>query len=68
MLLGGSGWLPEPLRTPGRMLFAVVPAIEPEIVTVGKEPAANDGALVVDEPLDHAEDEQVDEHHAIAAE
>ena len=70
MLLAGSGWLPEPLRTPGRTLFAVVPVAEPEpdAVIVGEEPAANDGEQVVDDATDHAEDEQVDDYHAIAAE
>ena len=68
VLLAGSGWLPEPLRTPGRTLFAVVPAPEQEIVIVGEEPAANDGEPAVDDAGSRAEDEQVDEYHAIAAE
>lgn len=67
VLLAGSGWLPEPLRTPGRTLFAVVP-VKPDAVTAGEEPAAIDGEPVVDVAADHAEDEQVDEYHAIAAE
>ncbi len=68
VLLTGSGWLPEPLRTPGRTLFAIVPVAEPETVIVGEGPAANDGEPVVDDTAPHAEDEQVDEYHAIAAE
>ena len=68
VLLAGSGWLPEPLRTPGRTLFAVVPVAEPDAVIVGEEPAANDGEQVVDDAGSRAEDEQVDEYHAIAAE
>lgn len=67
-LLAGSGWLPEPLRTPGRTLFAGVPAAEPESVIVGDEPAVIDGETAVDDASPQAEDEQVDEYHAIAAE
>ena len=59
-LLAGSGWLPEPLRTPGRTLFAVT-------MSAGAEPAAIDGEQVVDDVSDRAEDEQA-EYHAIAAE
>ena len=59
-LLAGSGWLPEPLRTPSRTLFAVT-------MSAGDEPAANDGEQVVDDASDGAEDEQA-EYHAIAAE
>ncbi len=67
-LLDGSGWLPEPLRTPGLTLFAVAPVAEPDTVTVGERTAAIDGESVVDDAADQAEDEQVDEYHAIAAE
>ncbi len=67
-LLAGSGWLPEPLRPPGRTLFAVVPVADLEAPAVGEEPAAIDGEPAVDDATDHAEDEQVDEYHAIAAE
>jgi len=67
-LLDGSGWLPEPLRTPGRTLFAVASVTEPQTVITGDEPAAIDGEQVVDEPTGHVEDEQVDDYHAIAAE
>ena len=59
-LLAGSGWLPEPLRTPGRTLFAVT-------MSAGDEPAAIDGEQAVDEVSVDAEDEQA-EYHAIAAE
>ncbi len=67
-LLAGSGWLPEPLRTPGRTLFAIVPVADLEAVAVGDEPAAIDGEPAVDDATEHAEDEQVDEYQAIAAE
>ncbi len=67
-LLAGSGWLPEPLRTPGRTLFAVAPAAGPGFEPAGDEPAAIDGEQVVDEDVDPAEDAQVDDYHAIAAE
>ncbi len=77
-LLAGSGWLPEPLRTPGRALPPVVEAHEVEISAdtsepsaqrAGEETAANDGETAIDEPEDTVEDEPVEiEPHAIAAE
>ena len=67
-LLDGSGWLPEPLRTPGRTLFAVAIVAEPDTVIAGDEPAAIDGEPVVEDVADRAEDERAAEYHAIAAE
>jgi ParB family chromosome partitioning protein len=67
-LLAGSGWLPEPLRTPCRTLFAVVPVADPETPIASDEPAAIDGERVVDDAADRAEDAPVDDYHAIAAE
>jgi len=67
--LAETGWLPEPLRTPGRSLAdaAMSDGVEPE--TAVEEMAANDGeTAMADEEL-VAEDEPVDEApHAIAAE
>ena len=72
-LLAGSGWLPEPLRTPGRALPNSVEAIEADTADVvehavektavdGGEPAmAEDDAVAEDEPV-------AIETHAIAAE
>ena len=68
VLLAGSGWLPEPLRTPGRTLFAVAPAIEPETSTAEAEAAAIDGEPAVDDVEPQAEDERTDEYQALAAE
>ena len=54
-LLAGSRWLPEPLRTPGRVTATAVETIEAEPIvaeaaTDGGEPAvAEDGALTEDE-------------------
>ena len=60
-LLSGSGWLPEPLRTLGRMMAATAEPVE-EVAADGGEPAmAADGARVEDE-------EVAFEPHAIAAE
>ena len=55
-LLGDGGWLPEPLRTPGR---------EPEAV---EESAADGGEPAMVEADALAEDEPVADPHAIAAE
>ena len=81
-LISGSGWLPEPLRTPGRVMTAIVKLVEtdsePAIESIGAETAVAGGesAVVVDdatvedeevaEPAD--EEEIAFEPHAIAAE
>ena len=81
-LLSGSGWLPEPLRTPGRVMTTIVKLVEadsePAIEPIGAETAVAGGesAVVVDdatvedeevaEPAD--EEEIAFEPHAIAAE
>ena len=60
-LLSGSGWLPEPLRTPGRAMAATAEPVE-ETAADGGEPA-----VVADDA--RVEDEEVAfEPHAIAAE
>ena len=68
VLLAGSGWLPEPLRTPGRTLFAVAPAIEPGTAIAEAEPAAIVGEPAVDDVVPQAEDERTDDYQALAAE
>ena len=71
-LLAGSGWLPEPLRTPGRVFAASVdtveiePTVEAELAvgqsaTDGREPAVTVDDVVakdeeVAEPVDEEED------------
>ena len=72
-LLAGSGWLPEPLRTPGRDLPAAVEATDAELAsvveqTVGEKAAdGGDPAMAQDEAA--TEDDGVAiETHAIAAE
>ena len=65
VLLAGTGWLPEPLRTPGRTLFAPAPAADLDVATAGEQSAANDHEQAVDEVGKQAEDA---EPHAIAAE
>ncbi len=81
-LLAGSGWLPEPLRTPGRVMTAVVePAeaesgrvIEPviaETAAAGGESAvvADDATVEDEEVAEPADEEEIAfEPHAIAAE
>ena len=78
-LLAGSGWLPEPLRTPGRVMAATAESIDPESVRVieppveetaadgGESAVVADGATVEDaEAVD--DEEAAFEPHAIAAE
>ena len=72
-LLAGSGWLPEPLRTPGQALPAVVEAIETGVADIVEEAveekAANGGKPAMADDEAAAEDEPVAiETHAIAAE
>ena len=80
-LLSGSGWLPEPLRTPGRAMTTIVEPVEAEsgraIEPVITETAAAGGesAVVADEATvedeeaaEPAEEEIAFEPHAIAAE
>lgn len=72
-LLTGSGWLPEPLRTPGRPLPSAVEATEAGVTDVvdatGKATAADGGEPAMAEDDAAAEDEPVEiAPHAIAAE
>ena len=69
-LLGGSGWLPESLRTPGRNMTAT--ALIPEIASntsLGEELAAPGYETAVVDVRRSAEDESTAaEPHAVAAE
>jgi ParB family chromosome partitioning protein len=72
-LLVGSGWLPEPLRTPGRNFIATAP--KPDTSTVTPIEAPGEGSAfggyerVMAEPRRSAEDEPAAaEQHAVAAE
>ena len=73
-LLAGSGWLPEPLRTPGRALPKPVEVAsndtpESPIAATGEETAANGGETAMAEDGEPAEDDPVAiEAHPIAAE
>ena len=64
-LLAGSGWLPEPLRTPGRVMATTVETVEDEPV-LATEPivegmAADDGERAVADDDVVAEDEEITE-------
>jgi ParB family chromosome partitioning protein len=81
-LLAGSGWLPEPLRTPGRLLAyqqketqSTICEDTPDDSTSApnedvEELTANDGerAVVEDEPLEEDSLAVTDHPHAVAAE
>lgn len=72
-LLANTGWLPDPLRTPGRALPVVVEAIEPEPevadTTSVEETAVDGGEAAMADDEQSAEDEEVAfEPHPIAAE
>ena len=74
-LLDGSGWLPEPLRTPGRLAVATDTAIEEAIEDAigdesGDQSAADGGEPAMAEVDDTGEDGTVADHQpfAIAAE
>ena len=73
VLLAGSGWLPEPLRTPGRAMPIAVEVTEAEVADIiepaGEETAADGGEPAMAEEDAAAEDEPVEiAPHAIAAE
>ena len=73
-LLAGSGWLPEPLRTPGRDVpnaaaTDAIDAAEADADGAGVETAADGGGTAVVEGDEVIEDESVAlEPHATAAE
>ncbi len=72
-LLSGSGWLPEPLRTPGRTVEAAAEIVEPETASVVEpvvvQTATEGGELAVEDVDAPAEDElAAPEPQAIAAE
>ena len=71
-LLAGSGWLAEPLRTPGRDLVTIVhdaPITEGGVEPVEAQSAADGGERAMEDQDATAEDEEVAYGpHAIAAE
>jgi ParB family chromosome partitioning protein len=70
-LLNGSGWLPEPLRTPGKSIATVfdLTEIEPASSEVGEDETANGGDTAIDETAVLDEDEPLAElTPAVAAE
>ena len=73
VLLAGSGWLPEPLRTPGPAMPIAVEVTEAEVADIiepaSEETAADGGEPAMAEEDAAAEDEPVEiAPHAIAAE
>ena len=67
-LLAGTGWLPEPLRTPGYAIAVIAPA-DPEMTESGVESATDGGASAIDDGDPAAETEEPPaEAHVIAAE
>jgi len=72
-LLAGSGWLPEPLRTPGRAITATSPTAETvsdsPIESAGEETATSGCETAIADTERSAEDEPVTiDPHAVAAE
>ena len=73
-LLAGSGWLPEPLRTPGRDVLnsaeaGAIDAAEADADAAVEETAADGGETAVVEDEEVPEDDWVAlEAHATAAE
>ena len=63
-LLAGSGWLPEPLRTPGRVMAATTETVDAEPV-IAAEPVVEDTAADEVEPA-AADDDAVAEEEEIA--
>jgi ParB family chromosome partitioning protein len=63
-LLDGTGWLPEPLRTPGRATVADMSAVEVAVVETAE--IADETAMAEDDGL--ADDDEVGEEAIMAAE
>ena len=67
-LLAGSGWLPEPLRTPGRVMAPTAEVVEVEPMTVAElivvETATDVGEPAVADDETAAEDEEAAEQAA----
>ncbi len=69
LLLAGSGWLPEPLRTPGRVWNEAIGTDSADAEPAGEETAADGGETVMaDEGLTEENEPADDAPHAIAAE
>lgn len=64
MLLNGTGWLPEPLRTPGRETVTDMSAVEQAVVETAE--VANETAMADDDGI--ADDDEVGVEAIIAAE
>jgi len=72
-LLAGSGWIPEPLRTPGRAIGATSSVSEPSqtsaVASAGEESALTGYETAMVDPEGPAEDARVlTEHQPVAAE
>jgi ParB family chromosome partitioning protein len=72
-LLAGSGWLPEPLRTPGRAVTSALPVPEVEagspVTSSGEDSATIGYETAMAESQSLTEDEPVaTEPHPVAAE
>ena len=63
-LLGGSGWLPEPLRTPGRVMTATAETVDAGPV-IAAEPVVEDTAADEVEPA-VADDDAAAEEEEVA--
>ena len=70
-LLAGTGWLPEPLRTPGRELPSPVEAeaiVSPDaVIETGDEPSGEETAANGGEPAMGEDDDLGDDEHVAEA-
>ncbi len=72
-LLAGSGWLPEPLPTPGRILMSALSTSEPGVIPTtepGEEETAAPGYETAMAETDSMAEDETDaaDPHAAAAE
>jgi len=70
-MLAGSGWLPEPLRTPGRALHrSETASVSDHVESTVEETAAIEHETAIDEIVDESDagDASVDESQDVAAE
>lgn len=66
-LLAGTGWLPEPLRTPGQSAEAPIDAVEDGDASAGAQSAAKDGEPAMDQSDSPADTEEAGQDDAMVA-
>ena len=68
VLLAGTGWLPEPLRTHALADEPNAPEVDDDVADNGEErSAAKDGETAMDEETEHADDKEKEQEEELEA-